>query len=705
MFSSSWPGLNHRPGQPAGEWIRASVPPTAALLAAVLGVLLLGSLPVSAQDLDLTELSLDELADLRVTTAAKREESLWETSSAVYVVTADDIRRLACRTIPEALRQVPGLNVAQIDAGTWAVSSRGGNGRFANKMLVMIDGRTIYSPLFSGVHWEHLSVNMDDIERIEVVRGPGGTIWGANAVNGVINIITRSADDTQGNLLAAGLGTADRGFGDFRAGMVAGDRLFYRVSAKLAGHRNSEAPIGADFSDDWRLASGALRVDWHRTPSSALTLAGDLRQGTHSRTYEMVTDVAPPWTDLVTTEAANRGWSLLGRWKTTFSAESDLTLQVTADRSVFDEVIEGLSSHTYDLDLQHHFLAGQRHEIVWGAGYRAYDDQVDTTFAFTFTHTTERNHLLSAFVQDEIGLLSDRLRFTLGTKFEHNSYTGAEWQPNIRLLWHPQDDFSMWGAASRAIRTPSRIERSGSMVLRAIPPGELDPMSPAAFILWRGSENYGSEELWAYELGGRARPTQRLYVDVAAFFNDYDKLRSGDDLPPEFNLSGPTPYLVVPLLLGNSYAGESYGIETLTSYQVSASWRLQLWYVFQKSHIWGPGIKPTEVAAWEQVAPENNVYLKSSWNLPWRTSLDLGLRWVDDVSFSGLAETPTALPTPSYLALDAAANWGVVPGVDLFLAGRNLTDDAHPEFHAEFLAAPQIVEIGRSVHGGLRWQF
>ncbi len=705
MFCFSWPGMSHMPGRAAGRGVRLR---SAALAASVLFVLLLYGQPAHAQDLDLTELSLDELADLRVTTAAKREEPLWETSSAVYVVTAEDIRRCACRTIPEVLRQVPGLNVAQIDAGTWAISSRGSNGRFANKMLVMIDGRTVYSPLFSGVFWEQLSINMDDIERIEVVRGPGGTVWGANAVNGVINIITRSADDTQGRQVAAGLGTAERGFGDFRFGSVAGERLFYRASAKLAGHRSSEAPLGVDFSDDWQLASGSLRLDWHRTPSSALTLIGDLRQGRRDRTYELVTDLTPPLTDLVRGEAENRGWSFLGRWRTTFSAESDLTMQVTADRTEFDELLKDLTSHTYDFDLQHHFLAGQRHEIVWGAGYRAYDDKVDTTFTMAFTHMTERNHLFSAFVQDEIGLFSDKLRFTLGTKFEHNSYTGPEWQPSVRTLWHPQADLSLWGAASRAVRTPSRIERSGSMILQAMPPGALDPMSPTALIVWRGNENYGSEELWAYELGARARPAPRVYVDVAAFYNDYDKLRSGDDLPPEFDASGPIPYMVLPLLLGNSYAGESYGIEALATYQVSESWRLQLWYAFLESRIWGSGIEATEVAAWEQAAPENSVYFKSSWNLLARTNLELGVRWLDAVAFSGLAENPaapSAPSAPSYVALDAAVNWGVTDGVDLFVAGRNITDNAHPEFHAEFLAAPDIVQIGRSVHGGLRWQF
>ena len=457
--------------------------------------------PAESGVAQLKELSLEELMDIEVTSVSKRPERLSETASAIQVITQEDIRRSGATRLPEALRLASNLEVAQIDSRRWAISARGFNSPFSNKLLVLIDGRTVYTPLFAGVFWDVQDTLLEDIDRIEVISGPGATLWGANAVNGVINIITKDAKDTQGTLLAGGGGTELRGFGGVRYGGAVAPNFRYRIYGKYFDRDGTVLPDGRDASDDWHQGQGGFRMDWDASESDVFTVQGDGYDGRISQAGADAIDVS--------------GANVIGRWSHTFYEGSELTLQLYYDRTHRDipgEVSEDLD--TYDVDFQHRFPLGERHDIVWGLGYRLIEDDVGNSPAVAFLPPQVSRQWFSGFVQDEIALVKDRVHLTLGTKIEHNDYTGFEFQPSGRLAWRLSEQQILWSAISRAVRTPSRIDRE--LFLRVDDPDlRID-----------GGPDFESEELLAYELGYRVQPFSRLGLSLAAYYNDYDDLRS-----------------------------------------------------------------------------------------------------------------------------------------------------------------------------------
>ncbi len=430
-------------------------------------------------DVDFTALSLEELMDVEVTSVSKRPQRLADAAAAIFVITQEDIRRPGATNIPELLRMVPGVEVARIDANKWAVSVRGFNARFSNKLLVLIDGRSVYSPLFSSVFWDIHDLVLEDIERIEVIRGPGATMWGANAVNGVINIITRSAKDTQGALLSGGGGTEQRAFGTARYGGRIGDNLYYRGYVKAAKLDDGALASGDDGADGFHQSRSGFRLDWEPRDEDTLTLAGDLYRLDNGTTDASHPLFVPPYLSTWDDRGKAEGGSILANWSRHLSADAGLCGSA--------DVIEA--------DLQHDFSPLSGHRLVWGLGYRYTHTASDSTLYMRPSPANRSESLFSAFVQDEISLITDQLSLTLGSKFEHNDASGFEVQPTARLLWTPSPNHSLWAAVSRAVRTPSVSERDADLTAVVIPPGTPENPGPLPVeVALVGNDAIDSEE-------------------------------------------------------------------------------------------------------------------------------------------------------------------------------------------------------------------
>ena len=649
-----------------------------------------GELPV-----DLTELSLEELMNIEITSVSKKEEKLFEAAAAVCVITGEDIRRSGVTSIPEALRMVPGMEVAHIDANKWAISSRGFNDLFANKLLVLIDGRSVYTPLFSGVFWEAQDVLLEDVERIEVIRGPGAALWGANAVNGIINILTKRAQDTQGGMVSLGVGSEERGFSSVRYGGRLGNDGYYRIYTKVFDRDNFVYASGEEAADGWKVLQGGFRIDWEGSNHNSLTLQGDVYDGEVGQTYKIIDSLEPPFERTFDFVVPIAGGNVLGRWEHVFSDASDLTLQLYYDRTEREDAAIAGYLHKFDVDLQHRFGSGERQEVVWGLGYRFMRDEIKGSFLMS-VHPESRDYdLFSAFAQDEIALVEDRLRLTLGSKFEHNDYTGFEIQPNARLLWTPHRRHTIWGAVSRAVRTPSRVEDGMRVVREVLPSGVVSPDVPTAFVVL-GSRDFESEELLAFELGYRVRPTDRLFLDVATFYNVYDKFLTIEPGTPFLETSSPPEHFVVPFTVDNRMEAETYGVELEGDLRMLDRWRLRVRYAYlqMQMHL-HRNSGYTSGEEWEGVSPRHQFSLCSSMDLPGNLGLDLGARYVDDLP---------DIDMESYLSFDIRVGWNVMENLEVSAVGQNLFNTHHPEFRAPH-TPPLPTEVERGVYGAMRWRF
>ena len=648
---------------------------------------------------DLTGLSLEELMDIEVTLVSRKPEKLAGAAAAVCVLTREDLRRSGVQSLPEALRLMPGMQVAHVDANKWTVTARGFSNLFANKLLVLIDGRSIYTPIFSGVFWESQDVVLEDVERIEVIRGPGGALWGANAVNGVINIVTRKAQDTQGGFLQIGGGTEERGFTTLRYGGRLGDRAYFRTYAKAFNRDASADSLGRRSADGWRFFRTGGRVDWEVSSRSSLTLQGDFYRGSAGQTYQLVMSSTYPFVRATDFDARIDGGDLLGRWEHTFDGGSDLALQFFYDGYRRKDLpISGIV-HTADMDLQHRFHLNRRHEIVWGAGYRSIASELEKTFTFAIDPPSRRTHLFSAFFHDEIALVKDRLRLMLGSKLEHNSFTGLEVQPNLRLLWAPASQYSVWGAVSRAVRTPSRTEEGQRFIAQALasePSGPDSTPRLLGLVVAFGNQDVLSETLLAFDLGCRTRVGNRLSLDLAAFYNIYDRVRTDEFGAPVVEESPPPPHLLIPLRADNRAYATTYGAELSANWQMLDRWRIRTAYTYLHMALSledDSKSAPIEGDAGEN--PRHRAVVRASADLPGRLELDVIGRYVHDLP---------AFHIDRYLALDVRAGWSPVRRLELSLTGRNLL--AHR--HREFVSFSDISRAGRvetGVYSALAWRF
>ena len=413
---------------------------------------------------DFFDLSLDQLADIEITSVAKKPQKVSLAASSIFVLSQEDIKRSGVTTIPDALRMVPGVQVAKLDANKWAISIRGFNDIFSNKLLVLMDGRSVYSPIFGGAYWDTVDTVLEDIDRIEVVRGPGGTLWGSNAVNGVINVITKKAKDTAGLLVSALAGNEERGNLSIRYGGEINQHTDYRVYVK--GFERDEAEKGAD---DWRMGRIGFRVDSEPGKQDKLTLQSDIYDGEEGE--RAVSNFNTPPFGNFDSNTDVFGANVLFRWQRDLGDDSDLSFQTYYDYTERKHFYITDKRDTVDVDFQHRFQTLGQQEIIWGLGFRYIDDDTDAGTVMRLSPENRSDKIYSVFFQDEISLIDEQLILTLGTKVEHNSYTGFEYQPSARLLWKPFDKQSLWGSVSRAVRVPSRMEQDAVLQRTLAAPG------------------------------------------------------------------------------------------------------------------------------------------------------------------------------------------------------------------------------------------
>jgi iron complex outermembrane receptor protein len=612
----------------------------------------------------LRQLSLEQLMDIEITSVAKKEQKVSATAAAIYVITEEEIRRSGVTTIAEALRLAPGVTVSRIDGNSWAIGIRGFGNGLSRSVLVLIDGRSVYTPLFAGVFWEVQDTLLEDIDRIEVIRGPGGTIWGANAVNGVINIITKSATETQGLLATAGGGSEEKGFGSLRYGGKIGQDFSYRVYGK-GFRRDAQFTPHLSDADDWQQGQGGFRTDWNLREGNSLTVQGDMYQG-KARMRDQVSSFSAPFSTIVEKDTGLSGMNLLGRWNRTLSETSDFALQIYYDRTYRREARWRERRHTVDIDFQHRFKITERQELNWGLGYRYTSDDTESIPTLVISPENRVAHLFTAFLQDEIVLAPERWRLILGSKFEHNDYSGLEVQPSARILWTPTERQSLWASISRAVRTPSRVDTD---IAASIAPNPAVP----AFARLLGNKDFDSETLLAYELGYRIKPTDRFSVDLAAFYNSYDNLLSVETgtlfLEPPL---APARF-VLPLQFDNKMKAKVYGVEIAADWRWLDWWRWRFAYSYLHMDLTTKAASNDAITApgTEGGSPQNQVSVTSFVNLPGNLELDGVFRYVDTLPGENVR---------SYLNLDLRLGWHVTKNVELSLVGQNLLAGHHAEW-------------------------
>ncbi len=647
-------------------------------------LLLPALVPVAHGDADgestgaLKQMSLEQLMDVQVTSVARHPESILQSPASVQVITREDIRRSGASSLAEALRLADNIQVAQGDSHGWGISARGFNTALSNKLLVMIDGRTVYTPLFSGVFWDIQDYLLEDVERIEVISGPGGTLWGANAVNGVINIITRSSVDSQGLYVEGGGGSQLQGFAGARYGGTLSPDTSFRVYGKYFDHDDEVFPNGRRAGDGWHQEQGGFRIDSTPSAQDQVAVHGDFYAGRDGLETGGLAQVA--------------GGNVVGRWSRVFSDQSDLSLQTYYDRThLVDPIIAAKVNgvelapagllhddlDTYDIDFQHRFSLGSRHRVVWGAGYRFTHDVVQNAPAFALIPNVLNQNLFSAFLQDEIRL-ARKLSLILGSKVEHNDYTGFEFEPNVRLQWSVAPSQSLWSAISRAARTPSRIDR------------DLAEPAPPQITILKGSSNFGSEYVMAYELGYKGQIASSMTVSGTVFYNEYTDVRS----------TSYTPATVIPLFFANNLEGHTAGVELSANWQILDFWSAHAGYNFLAEHMHvRPGQFDLNDALNETEDPRHQASLRSSMNLPAHLELDAALRWVDTLRTNS---GPIPGDVPAYFELDTRVGWHLSPRLELAVVGQNLLHNHHPEYG---FPSPTRVEIERSVYGKIAWRY
>ncbi|MBN2216055.1 MAG: TonB-dependent receptor [Pirellulales bacterium] len=661
-------------------------------------------------DLDMLDLDPKQLSqvvakapmmDIEVSSVSRTQSSVGKSPAAIFVITPEMIRRSAATNIPDLLRLVPGLEVARIDAHSWAISARGFNGRFANKLLVLVDGRTIYTPIFAGVYWDVQDVLLEDIERIEVIRGPGGTLWGANAVNGVINIITKRAKDTKGTYIAVGGGTEEHALNAFRYGGQFSDDMQYRIYGRQGEYDSGWAPGGAN--DDWRQGCAGFRVDWEpgRAKKDLFTVQGDYyvaREGLQATTFWY----NAPYINNTLEDEKPTGGNLVARWTHKVNDDSDWVLQTYFDQFRRQTSAWTQNVDTFDVDFQHRFPMElrRRHDIIWGANFRQiHDREITDNFNAGFDPATRTTDLFGMFVQDQITLAEDRLFFIAGSKFEHNDYTGFEYQPSGRLLYTPDDTHTFWGAVSRAVRTPDRYDENGFLTAWPQWYPFWDP--PQYYPRFEGNPDLKSEDMMAYEIGYRAQPSERFGYDIALFYNKYDNIIL-------FDLVGNDVDHGQLILLWQEFNGgrmDTWGVEINTDYQVSERWRLSAAYTFLNMDLEyypGPFIQVSSYTM-PGFNPQNQARLISHWDLSRAWQFDMIVRYVD--SLKGPIGNAGPPYVPSYITMDLRLGWAPSKYVEFEVIGRNLLDNHHAEMLDYGAPVYADTEVERSVFGRMTLRY
>jgi len=629
----------------------------------------------------LKQLSLAELGNVEVTTASKEPEKIWKTPAAIFVLTQEDIRRSGATSIPEVLRLAPGVEVARINSNQWSVNIRGLGSGFSKSVLVLIDGRSVYTPLYAGVYWDVQNVLLEDVERIEVIRGPGGTIWGSNAVNGVINIITKNAKDTRGAFASTTGGNVDQNESGVRYGRAHGNNLNYRAYA-LGFGRAPETHTGGGNYDAWQLGQAGFRTDSQLTDRDTFTVQGDLYKGSVGQQVG-IAYYSPPSQLTVNATQDVSGGNLLGRWRHQLTNTSDLEVQAYYDRTYRLGPQLGETRNTFDIDLIHHFALQERNEVIWGLAARwSPGDFIQTVATLNFLPHHQSNNIYSAFVQDEIALLPNKLWLTVGLKFEHNIFTGWENEPSGRLLWTPTSHQTIWGAVTRAVRTPSRIDEDLQLT-------GLVQANPPVFVCICDNRQFESETLLGYEAGYRKLVGSNFYVDVAAFHNKYNDLTSYGEESVSIVASPPPPYTLLSFRPLNGIMGSSNGGEISPAWKLNHRVDLKATYSYVNLNFLDKPThtKTSQVSSYEGSSPHHEATAQILFHLPRGFEFDPTYRYVGALS---------ALQVNGYQTVDARLGWHFAKEVELSVTGQNLLQPRHAEF------GPVLVE--RSAYAQITWR-
>ncbi len=594
----------------------------------------------------LMELDLEQLLDVQVISAAKKLQVLSKSASAIFVITADDIRRSSKTTIPELLRMVPGMEVASFNAHTWAISTRGFNSLYANKLLVLLDGRNVYSWEFSGTRWYTVDTLLEDIERIEIIRGPGGTLWGANAVNGVINILTKDSAETQGWLAAAGSGSHEEGFVHLRYGGAFDEygQNTYRVYVK---RHDRDRYSNTSLDDSWRQETVGMRMDG-KTPSNyRWRVSADVTRNTLEDGI---------WNTRQATTINSENYNLLGRISSAENAEQDWHLQMYFQNSEQTNNVLPDKTNAFDIEWQHRFSPYQNHDLVWGLNARRMSNELETANGFSFKETDKLMYLFSGFVQDEFVLSPDRWILTLGAKVEHYENSGTAFLPNVRLLWTPNELNSAWLSVARAVRPASRFEQETRYEMQ---------VGAQQFAVFSANEDFESEYLTAYELGWRQKASPHFNWEAVAFVHDYTDLM-------EYQSSS---YVQDGIFYFDSYPtnqGEAqhYGSELVLTWQPDTRYFMQLAYT------WLDSDTNTSMA-------KHQASLRTGWQIADNFRSDLWLRYVDKVCDFASPVILMGECIEAYNTVDLRLAWQVSKQLELSLSGANLLDSRHLEYESE----------------------
>ena len=615
--------------------------------------------PVVEADPELDAILSLDISELTITSVAKREQKLSRAAAAVYVITQEDIRRTGVSSVPEALRMVPGLEVARAGSHQWAITARGFNDTTANKLLVLVDGRSVYTHIYSGTYWDDQMIPLIDIERIEVIRGPGGSLWGANAVNGIINVITKDASNTVGNQVIAGVGNEEQ-FVEGRHGVKVDDNTFYRTYARLGQMDDSQLVAGGDTVDNWNRVQAGFRLDKKPSERDSYTVSAHAYSGKQDSQTSAASPTAP-FTVSTLGDDDSYGGNVLGRWSRQLNENESVELFASADYYTRNEIYFEQRVANFNLEAQHNIALNDRNNFVWGVGALANVNNLTGTYAVSVGEENMTHEVFSAFLQNEYAIVPDKWYLTLGSKFEYNDYTGFEVQPNARLAWHATDNQTVWASVSRAVQTPSVLYDDVRLVLQTI------PGAPPSALSVFGSHNFESQEVVAYELGHRIQYNKDLSLDTTVFYNQYDKQAT-------YAASGapildPTGVLIVPYLLANEGSGNGYGAEVAANWNVTSDWRLAASYTYLETYLDVPPTAAASLEATEENVPQQQFSARSYWNITDKLQWDNMFYYVDSTRLAD-----------AYLRYDMRLGWEFAPGYDMSVIGQNLLDEAHPEY-------------------------
>jgi iron complex outermembrane receptor protein len=652
------------------------------MVVAIAGLMLMANVaPRRAYaEADLADMSLEELMNTEVTSVSKKAQSKNDAAAAITVITSEDLRRGGFTSVPDALRVVPGIQVAQIDSNRWAISARGFNSGFSNKLLVMIDGRSVYTPLFGGVYWDIQDYPLEDIERIEVIRGPGGTVWGANAVNGVINVITKQAKDTQGVLLSAYAGNREQG-GTGRYGFALGEATHARVFGRGFRKDDNDVDKQRDGHDSWTSGHVGFRSDSDLTDKDGLRVSADY--------YKVDEDqrTASAFGGFAASNYEAQGGNVLLRWQHEFDDESQASVQAYYDRTYRDSSVEE-DRHTADLEIQHDFELADLASVTWGGHYRFSTAHINPTgpTSPTFSPNDKDFQLVSGFVQVQMDFFDDRLSLIAGTKLGYNNWSGFEYQPSGRLVYKPAQGHALWGAVSRAVRTPDELERDLTVAL------PVPALGPGALALLLGDTDTRSEDLTGFEAGYRYFAHPKVSVELSAFYFIYEDVSSTDVVPVV-----PPPFITAVLTFGNNTEVDTRGLEIEVNVLPADWWKVTLGYTLLDIDVdLKGGVGTVPLADTKKSNPRHQFVLRSLVDLPYDLQLDTSLYYTDGLSAVIPAAAPgaTTKNVEQYVRLDLRLGYEPTDWLELSLVGQNLTDARHYEFSD--IQGGQATQVPRS---------